>query len=168
MVRRIFTALLVLSLGTLSSCYRNTTVLCQQENIQLRYNGFEVTQLDTVIVQRFEKGSGFGALAGTIHLTADSTTFSNDRDTLVPLSSLGYGVLAPGNDYVIHVPATGSEYRVSDIDLEGHASETYREAYGVTYDRDPCINHIVSFRLDSATTFTARAVYQDAYVVFVR
>lgn len=168
MARRILAALLVLSLGGLSSCYRYTTVSCQEEALHLHYKGFDVSQLDTVIVQQFEKGSGFSALAGTLHFTADSTTFANEADTLVPQSGVSYGVLTPGNDYGILIPKTGNTYHISDITLEGHTTETYREAYGVTYDRDPCVDHIISFQLDSITITPPRSQYEDAHVVLTR
>jgi hypothetical protein len=104
--------------------------------------GFSDTDSDTIIVRKFRKKGDFTEKLDSILLTAARISFQRKNDTLAAVAQTGNNNLLSLFDYELYFPASGSLFRISDIN-----EQQIRTTCGGPFNRnkDLCINPIRSY-----------------------
>ena len=136
----------VVIIVVLSSCGPN---MCRDQYITPVFIGFELSDLDTIVVRQYEKGSNFHQLIDTALVTSDTTFLKSKatvNDTTFVLLNYISGrekYIFPDHDWQIYLPATNLTVSISNIvspKTEGYSKPLV------------CTNPINSFIQDSIKT----------------
>ncbi|MBS1688924.1 MAG: hypothetical protein JSS96_09385 [Bacteroidetes bacterium] len=115
---------LFLSLLTLVSCWR--TMQCVNPMQQLQFIGFDSTELNSVILYKYQTGNTFSNLVDSFDIGTNSYRWDHYYggyypDSLIIMSSMvhkPYDTLLTINnfyDWEVYIPATGKRYFISDV-----------------------------------------------------
>jgi hypothetical protein len=134
--------LLISTLLVITSC--QNCICLPSEGLRLATVSFDSTEIDTIIVREFEKGSGFSRLIDSVQWDRSNVIFSSQHDTSrmgIVMGDLG---LKSQFDYQVLIAATGKIYQITEL------NEPKREAKcpGKTI----CANLIVSCKLEGSPT----------------
>lgn len=117
------------------------------DGLKLGMVSFDSTDIDTIIIRKFEKGNNFNRLIDTSQWDRTKVIFYSQNDTFQMGAFLG-GILLKSNfDYQVFVPALNRTYNITEMNeprLEGNCS-----------GKVMCVNMIVSCNLDGAATPTS-------------
>ena len=106
--------------------------------LRLGMVSFDSTDIDTVIVRKFEKGNSYSHLLDTIQHDQGNFIFRAQNDTL-----LMNVTLQSDYDYEVFLPSVNRTFRVSEI------NEPQTE--GNCAGKVQCVNSVISSKLNSAT-----------------
>ena len=129
-------SLLLVFLGcVLFSGCRDTP--CGKSEAAVGFVGFQDQELDTIVFQRYVKGSQFASLKDSLIFIRGAMHYYRKGDTV--LLPYGESNLTSELDYRIALPSAGKIYRIQEI-YEPQTSGGNRRAY--------CINPIRSYRVN--------------------
>jgi len=133
-------ALLLLSLF-IGSCQCHEYVKCMQPYDRLYITGYTASEVDTVVVKRYNPDNSFSSLV-------DSMVYPLPQVS-VDTFSAGIGVEEKYN-YDIELKKPGRHYRISNMVTEGFYYKDIPTS--CFYKKMPtCTNHITSIKIDDAT-----------------
>ncbi len=100
--------LVLISIIVLTSCDR--TVPCANQFVTPAFIGFNLSDLDTVIIREYEKGNNFSHLLDTAVIISDSNILASrsSNDTTIVLLNYISGeekYILPDHDWQIYIPA---------------------------------------------------------------
>ena len=107
-----------MSIAMLESCYRTSN--CQNQYITPAFIGFNLSDLDSIIVRQYKKDANFLQLIDTALITFDTTflksTSANDT-TIVLLNHISgqEKYIFPDHDWQIYIPAKNMTFSISNI-----------------------------------------------------
>ena len=123
------------------------TISCQNcicehsSGLRLGMVSFDSTEIDTMIVRKFQKGNDFTNLIDTMQWDRATVVFYAQSDTLT-----GDALLQPGFDYQVFMPTLNRTFKISEINeprIEGNCN-----------GKVMCVDKIVSCKLDGSITQT--------------
>ena len=138
---RLMTLLCITSI--LASSCKNCVCL-PSEGLRLTMISFTPSDVDTLVIRKFEKGTAFNHLIDTTQWDGSNVVFRAQNDTLEMAAMIGGLGLKSNFDYEVYVPAIGRTYKISDL------NEPQREE-NCPY-KTMCVNLIVSAKVDEKTT----------------
>lgn len=128
---------------------------CKQEHdcidmqIGTAFIGFKASDLDTIVLRKYEAGSNFTNLIDTLILVSGNNTIHivNNDTTRVLVSEVNNSSgVKFGNDWQIYVPAQNRTIHVSQIIRE---KKTIKCGGGMDKQGCACNNPILSFKQDT-------------------
>ncbi|XZF13088.1 hypothetical protein ACTHGU_14975 [Chitinophagaceae bacterium MMS25-I14] len=125
-----------------SSCGR---VPCQDPQPYLRFNGFDSSELASIYISTFQKGSGFSKKTGNYVSGCYTRYTGNDSMTLYDVAALLYS----GDDVDIYIPLAGKDYRFRDVSIKGNSQRS-----SFTGVHDVCANTVSYYENDIFYTQT--------------
>ena len=152
----------------LSACSETRTTRCQPERLLPGYVGYSVDELDSVYLMRYQAGSGFSTLLDYFLHQSDAAGFLASGDTLRTKYYMDHVVMEPGYDYELRIPAQNRTYRITEIQSEGQEFMTYKVPLFSKVDMSPCINSLVSFRIDGQLVERSKPEYEPLEVFILR
>jgi hypothetical protein len=108
--------------------------------LRLAMVSFDSTDIDTMILRKFEKRSNFSRLVDTLQCDITKVVFRAQNDTFQMAAYSGALLLRSEFDYQIVLPALSRTFRITDMNepqLEGNCS-----------GKVMCLNLIVSCKVD--------------------
>lgn len=108
--------------------------------LRLGLAAFQPTDIDTIIVRKFEKGNNFNHLLDTVQWDRSNVMFEVQSDTFEMGSWNEIQLLRSQYDYKIYIPSINKTYQITDMNepqIEGNC----RGKVG-------CANQIVSCNVD--------------------
>lgn len=112
--------IICISIIALISCSR--TVPCSNQDVKLAFIGFKMSEIDTIILRQYEKGSSFSNLLDTSIEAIDTnyvkSSFSSHDTTFIALNFAdrkNYHELFPDRDWQIFIPALNMITSISDV-----------------------------------------------------
>jgi hypothetical protein len=139
---RFFSLIVLLALFT--SCHNCICAL--SEGLRLGLISFDSTEIDTMIIRKFDKGSNFSHLIDTSQWDRSKVAFYSYNDTFQMGAFLGGILLQSKFDYQVFIPAVNRTINITEINepqLEGDCR-----------GKVACGNIITSVRLNSDLTPT--------------
>jgi hypothetical protein len=102
----------------MASCKR--TITCSDHYITPAFIGFNLPDLDSIIVRQYEKGGTFLQLIDTTQITSDTTFLksTSSGDTIFVLLNQISGqekYIFPDHDWQIYIPANNITFSISNI-----------------------------------------------------
>ena len=79
------------------------------------FYGFKTTDVDTIMLLRYEQGSGFTKLIATDLLSFPNPWKAPDSTTFSSSSRSHMGALSANADYEVQIPALSRAYRITNI-----------------------------------------------------
>jgi len=104
---------------------------------------FDSTDVDTIILRKFEKGTNFTQLVDTLQWDRSNVVFTDQRDTFRIAIHVGDVLLKSGFDYKVVIPATNRTFQISEMNEPRHE--------GNCKEKLMCVNVIVSCKLDGVS-----------------
>ena len=133
---------LILWLASMISCQNCLCV--PSDGVRLGLVAFDPADIDTIVVRKFEKGSGFAKLIDTLQWDRMNVIFYARGDTLEMGEFIGGMLLESKFDYQVFFPALDRTYNMTEIDEP--------QAEGNCLARVKCENRVVSCKLDKSIT----------------
>lgn len=116
---------------------------CTKGNLRFNLIGFTDPEADTIILRRFTKNTS--ALIDTFFFDeSDPVRFIRFSDTLIMVALPGTALLDSEHDYQIFFPATGTQFRIAEINEE----QSYLKKGLFNTNKIGCVNTIFSYKLD--------------------
>jgi hypothetical protein len=137
---RIISLLIVISLA--AAC--GSECPCADPSLSFSPVSFANNEADSIVIRRFIKNSNYLQLRDTLLADPGSIGFNRHGDTLEPAYYKPEILLSPVFDYELYFPATGSIFRIDNINTEHHTMH----CGGFSMDKTFCINSLLSFRLN--------------------
>lgn len=146
---------LPLLLFSLASCWR--TVQCSNISQQLEFIGFDSTELNSVILYKYQTGNTFSQLVDSVDIGTNNYRWDYYNggyfpDSLIITPSMvhkPYDTLLTINsfyDWKIYVPATGKKYFISDLSYD-QQSKRIKIGYETFYKG--CFNNTTYYLNDT-------------------
>ncbi|HYC27945.1 MAG TPA: hypothetical protein VEB42_04000 [Chitinophagaceae bacterium] len=131
-----------------ASCGKKCT--CEFETIPPAFVGYNNSEIDTIIIKRFEKGSNFSRQVDSFTLTVSNTVYSRTgTDTTLVYPQNTSQRLSEDSDWQLTNPFDNRTIRVSDIVVEKRVSH----CGGIfSMDKQYCISPVASFNRDGVLT----------------
>lgn len=139
MLRGFAILLCVLALVSCQNC-----ICLPSEGLRLGLVSFDSTDVDTIILSKFEKGTSFSHLVDTLQWDRSNLVFMHKNDTFEMGIHVGDILLKSNYDYKVVIPAINRTFAISEL------NEPKRE--GDCSGKVMCVNTIVSGRLDGVPT----------------
>ncbi len=131
--------LLAVSLS-ITSCFEDCSCI-QSDGLSYMLIGFSDSDSDTIIVRKFRKDGNFAEKLDSTLLTDARIRFQRKNDALSVVAQIGNNNLLSSFDYELYFQASGSLFRISDIDEQQVSSNC-----GLfNRNKDLCINPIRSY-----------------------
>jgi hypothetical protein len=107
-----------LSIVVLTNC--NRTITCSNQYITPAFIGFNLSDLDSIIVRQFKKDGNFLQLIDTTLITSDTTFLksTSSNDTIFVMLNQISGqekYIFPDHDWQIYIPAKNMTFSISNI-----------------------------------------------------
>jgi hypothetical protein len=146
---------LLLLLSCLIKCGKKCD--CNQDHLLLGFLHYSIADVDTIIVKRFAKGSGYSGSFDSTILTAYNSFKIQLGDSLkFEYEDEGF-LLKPSNDWLVEIPAVNRTVTFSDL-IEEKKQQRCKRKKAAT-----CTNNIVSFKLDG-TEVSAGGTGYEIYI----
>jgi len=124
--------------------------------------GYSTSELDTVIVKRFAKGSNFSQQLDSFAYTAATVVYSQSGDTTKIVIWQGDQQFTGDSDWQVTIPADNRTIKITDITIpkgEQHCGGLFGT------DKVLCVNPIVSYKKDGVvTTFKPNSFGNAIYI----
>jgi len=133
--------LILLSVSFFVSC--QNCICLPSDGLRLGFISFDSTDVDTIIIRKFEKGNNFTHLVDTSQWDRNNVVFARQNDTLQLVIYVGYIRLKSNYDYKVIIPAINRTFAITDLNEpkeEGNCS-----------GKVMCVNRIVSCKLDGVS-----------------
>ena len=146
MAKQLFYTLLLIFAG--SSFYACGSYNCgEAEGLRISTIGLTAVEIDTIILRKFTKGSGFTSRIDTLSVNSSNALFQfpyTTKDTSF-MGVLSAGVLLKSKyDYEIYIPAVNKLVSITDI-----SEPQQRMKKGLfNTSKEYCVNAIQSFQQD--------------------
>ena len=127
---------------TLGSCHN--CICIPSDGLRLATITFDSTEIDTMIVRKFQKGSNFSQQIDTVQWDRSKVNFSKHNDTFQMASWIGSLRLNSQFDYQVFIPANNRVFTVSEINEPQRTDDCSGKVM--------CVNVIVSVKLNTTTT----------------
>lgn len=161
-MKRIF-AVLIISVTIISvtaSC--GGTCSCMDDSLVPAFIGYDTSELDTVIIKRFAKGSNFGQQLDSFAFTTATVVYSKSGDTTNIVAMRGDQRLSVDSDWQVSIPSGNRTVRISEITIEKREQHC-GGIFGL--DKTLCINPVLSFKKDGVvTTFNPNDFNHAVYI----
>jgi hypothetical protein len=125
-------------LTPITSCHHCECVASNR--LMLGFISFHATDIDTIVVRKFEKGNNFNHLLDTIQWDDSNVRFYDNGNAFLMGSWMADMLLKSNFDYEVTIPSTNRTYKITEIDepqIEGDCS-----------GKKGCVNRIVSCNVD--------------------
>jgi hypothetical protein len=120
------------------SCYRCS---CIDRDITLNFINFDSTEVDTIILKKYEKGTDFVKQLDTTLFQEGDFRMKRRSDTIYfPVRSGDFG-LTQQFDYKIVLPQTHAEFKITEIVID--------QVRGSCAGKVQCGNPIISLKIDN-------------------
>lgn len=130
------------------------------ENMMPAFVAYNISEIDTLIIKRFAKGSNFSQQVDSALVTAQRTSYITSGDTTRVIAEILQQV-SDDYDWQLTNPFDNRTVRVSDI-----VHERREQHCGGIFGMDPqaCTSPVTSFKLNGVTTvpdpnFLYRAIF---------
>ena len=133
-----------LILLNLSGCLKK--VQCVDSTIQMAFVGFTQSDLDTIVLRKFQPNDNYQHLVDTLNIFYDSTYYSRYLDTTFVFVNDPAQMIRAYNDWQIFIPATNKTVLISTIVTE--QATTKCSTLGENLNCD-CVNKIYSLKEDN-------------------
>lgn len=155
----------IAGLACLYAFYSCGSYNCSEaQGLRISTIGLTATEIDTIILRKFIKGSAFTKLVDSIVLTSANTAFQFPYST--PDTSF-MGVLdekiliRSPYDYEIYIPAVNKLTKIAGVD---EPQQKIKRGF-LSTDKTGCINSIVSYQQDGQTmTLMPNHPYPEIYI----
>ena len=134
--------LLFASIAFLASCHH--CVCAPSDGLKLGMISFDSTDVDTIIIKKFQKGSNFSQLIDSLQWDQSRVNFRKHTDTFQMASWAGDILLHSQYDYLVFIPAANRMFSVVEINEPQRMDECRGKVM--------CINSIVSVKLNTVST----------------
>ena len=133
-----------------------------EARIAVAFKGYAKDELDTIITERYTRGSNFMQLVDTVmvidsdfHVVQDTTL----RRSIPGVYYKGFANLLNDYDYRIVVPSTNTSYRIADISFPGDSTYSYTAGMHGCTEAGPIFRFCDRLTLDNqpvvpSTSFT--------------
>lgn len=118
---------------------------CEDPRLSFSPVSFANNEADSIVIRRFIKNSNYLQPRDTMLADPGSVGFHRNGDTLVPAYFKPEILLSAVFDYELYFPATGSLFRIDNINTEHH---TMHCGGLFSMDKTFCVNSLLSFRLN--------------------
>jgi hypothetical protein len=119
--------------------------ICRQsEGLRLGLVSFDSTDVDTIIVRKFEKGNNFTHLVDTTEWDRTNVAFAHRNDTFEIGMFAPVILLKSGYDYKVVIPSVTKTFAITDM-IEP-------KQMGNCSGKVLCVTSIVSCKLDGVAT----------------
>ena len=138
----------ILLLTSITSCHHCECVASW--GLKLGFIDFNGTDIDTIIVRKFEKGNNFNHLLDTVQWDHSNVQFDSQGSTFRMRSWDGDLTLKSIFDYQVMIPSINRTYNITEIDepqIEGNCP-----------GKTACVNIIVSCKVDGSFVSTDSTV----------
>ena len=138
--------ILILAIAA-SGCNKNCR--CPEEGINFGFVSYADSEIDTIIITRYQKGRNFSDPVDSFALNAAVSTRSRSGDTTFITVQTVFHRLADRYDVRVFNPFDGSTTLISDIELDVQPADC-----GNMFGRDPeqCTSPITGFRKNGVPT----------------
>lgn len=85
------------------------------DGLQMELIGFTQLEADTIVLKKFEKGSGFTTAIDSLVIDSNVTRFRLSNDTLKITSTISTTNLLSKFDYMISIPSTNSVFYITEM-----------------------------------------------------
>jgi hypothetical protein len=133
---------ILLSVVFLVSC--QNCICVPSEGLRLGLVSFDSTDVDTIVIRKFEKGNGFSHLIDTLQWDRDNVVFMHQKDTFEVGIRVGDILLKSNYDYKVFIPAINRTFAISELNEPKQVGDCSGKVM--------CGNMIVSGRLDGVPT----------------
>lgn len=137
MIRSFAILLSVLFLVSCQNC-----ICLPSEGLRLGMIGYDSTDIDTIILRKFEKGSNFSQAIDTSQWDRTNVVFSPKNDTFQMAAWFGDICLKSKFDYQVLVPATNQIFSITEMNEP--------QVQGKCDGKVMCVNTIQSSKLDGS------------------
>lgn len=134
---------------------------CGLGQLTLSFVSFSDSEIDTIIVKRFDKNNGFLNTLDSIVIDMNTSNHANYNDTVV----INFSIRNDHNfsskyDYIIYLPKIERTYKVNNI-IEQY--DKMRNSGGLfSFDKRYCVNNITTYSIDNVVKNTD--YYQRLYI----
>ena len=134
---------------------------CGLGQLTLSFVSFSDSEIDTIIVKRFDKNNGFLNTLDSIVIDMNTSNNANYNDTVV----INFSIRNDNNfsskyDYIIYLPKIERTYKVNNI-IEQY--DKMRNSGGLfSFDKRYCVNNITTYSIDNVVKNTD--YYQRLYI----
>ncbi len=117
----------------------------KSDGFMLNFISYTEQEVNTYTVKRYSKGTSFINLVDSVIVDGSVISYRQNNDTLQWASSLSTARLLPDFDYQVLIPATGSQYQITEIfEAQQEGRKSIKEPY--------CRNGIVSCEVNGVKT----------------
>ena len=141
MLRVIVFLFLVTSIASCKDCN-----CVPSDGLRLGLISFDSTEINTIVIRKFEKGSGFNHLIDTSLFDNGTNIFYPKKDTFEMGAFPGNMPLKSNFDYEINVPLANRTYQVTEMNEP--------QVEGNCQGKTMCVNEIVSCKLNGSFVST--------------
>lgn len=111
----------------------------------INFINYTEQEVSSYNIKRYSKGTNFSNLVDSLIIDASVITYRQNNDTLQWTSSSSVANLSPDFDYQVLIPATGSQYQITEI---FEPQQEGRKSMNKVY----CVNGIVSCKVNGVET----------------
>jgi hypothetical protein len=130
-----------------SSCGKKCP--CEPTPILPAYVAYAPSEIDTIVVRRFVKGSNFSQRIDSVMLTPANAGYVTKGDTTQIYMATGPIRITDNNDWQIFNPYDNKLITISEISIE----ERETHCGGIfSMDRQPCFSLVSSFKKNGVTS----------------
>ena len=121
---------------------------CPDETILPVFMGYDSSQVDTIKIIRFEKGSNFTRAVDSVELTpVNSIIFTSAVAMAITGKDINHRVAA-GYDWQITNPFDNKSFQISAIEVQQTETNCGRGLF--SWDKQPCVSPNQSFKVNGS------------------
>jgi len=151
---------ILMAAAVISSCGKKC--LCPPEIIVPGYVGYNSSEIDTIVIKRFTRGSNFSQALDSIVLTANNSANLTDGDTTRIISTNLDFRITENYDWQIRNPFDNRAIQISEIEIdeqESHCGGLF------SWDRQACTSPVSSFKKNGVPSTLDRGPYYSVLVI---
>lgn len=142
------------------SCGKKCT--CSPGGLDIEFVGFTLTEVDTVVVRKFHKGTNFLSQIDSAILNTNNSGYTQSNDTIFFQELYRSPYFESINDYELFFPEPNLTYRLTDI------REIIVEENCIQRNLHGCRNQITSVKINGIDNFiTRREPYFDSDILYL-
>jgi hypothetical protein len=142
--------LLILVLSAFLSGCKREEINCQDPSFDLRFIGYTKSEIDTIVIRKFQLGDNYQHLIDTVLIRIDSQSlYRVVKDTMTRWIGFSRDEMLAAYDWQLNIPANGKTVSIAAISLVKTTGKC-RSGFG-WMDKAPCgcSNPMYSFKVDN-------------------
>jgi hypothetical protein len=126
---------------------------CKDRSVLFSFVGFDSTEIDTIIIKKYEQNSNYLNLLDTLRIIRGQNAggySSNDTALITLYLSIDSCNIRPGFDWRLYLPSIDRTISISDMITEKKTRICKRGFYSLDQNDCLCYNKILALKIDNA------------------